>query len=305
MKIMTKKRFLTICLSAFLSVGMFAKAQTQQNNSQKINTEGVPVSKKQMRQQRPTYINIGVGLNSSQFRDFATSPLFYNGSVTQVSLTRLKKDIARESELGLTYDFGKYETTFNENTTVSAVKRVEFFYSKLYQVNKLSTSSFNTKIGLELNGTVNIRNNPSLQNNAFGSEFFGNLLGSVKFTKDISRTQAKEKKFLFIKYTLPERERDLAFRLNLGLINSSFRNGYVYSGQSQVLNNPQTFEGYNLVFSGFRMSSRFDYTRYLKNKNAIQVSYLFDAYKTGEKLDKFEMAHNTIRLSLLFNTNNH
>ncbi len=88
-------------------------------------------------------------------------------------------------------------------------------------------------------------------------------------------------------------------------MNSSFRNGFIYSGQSQVLNDAKNFDGYVYkVFSGFRMGSQLDYTRYLKNKNAFQISYLWDAYRTGGQLDKFEMAHHTLRFSLQFNTNN-
>lgn len=280
-----------------------AQAQHSDDNTK---SEELPISKKQIRKLRPTYLNIGIGNNSSKFRDFATSPLFYNGSAIQILISRLKKDNLRESELGLTYDFGNYSTTFNENTTVSAVKRVELFYSRLYRVNQLSSNRYNTKIGFQVNGTGNLRINEGLLNNAFGLETFANLIGSIKFTKDISRKQPKEKKIGFIKYKLIEKKSDIAFRLNVGLINSSFRNGYIYNGQSGIINKADNFENYQFkIFSGFRMGSRLDYTRYLKNKNAIQLSYIWDAYKTGGELDKFEMAHHTLRFTLLFNTNNH
>ena len=123
--------------------------------------------------------------------------------------------------------------------------------------------------------------------------------------KDVSRKEAKDKKLLFIKYHLKQRTRNLSFRLNVGLINSSFRNGFVYAGQSFILNEEKPFDDYQYkVFLGFRASSSLDYTIFLKNKNKIQLSYLWDAYKTGGDLDKFEMAHHTFKLTLLFNTNN-
>ena len=58
------------------------------------------------------------------------------------------------------------------------------------------------------------------------------------------------------------------------------------------------------VFSGYRLGSRLDYTHYLSNKNAIQLSYIWDAYATGGELDPFQMAHHILSLNLFFNTNN-
>lgn len=262
-------------------------------------------SKKELRKDRPTYIGITMGLNSSNFRDFATSPLIYNGIQNYIALSRVKYNQKRESEIGLSYFFGKYENTFNEHLAISEVKIFSMYYSQLYRLNKLSSEKWNVKIGGLFHTTSNLRINESLQNNALGIEIFPTLFGSIKIGKDVSRKKAKDRKLLFIRYHLKERTRNLSFRLNLGLINSSFRNGFVYAGQSAILNEEKLFDDYQFkVFSGFRASSSLDYTISLKNKNKIQLSYLWDAYKTGGDLDKFEMAHHTLKLTLLFNTNN-
>lgn len=201
--------------------------------------------------------------------------------------------------------FGNYVSSFNNHTATSNVKTLSVSYSKLYQLNKLGSEKLNIKIGGLFNATGNVRINEALQNNAAGIEMFPTLFGSVKITKDISRKVSKNKKILFVKYKLKQKNRDLAFNLNIGLVNSSYRNGYAYSGQSGILNESQVLDGYEFkVFSGFRMSSALNYTVSLRNKNEIQLSYLLDAYKTGGDLDKFEMAHHTIKISLLFNTNN-
>ena len=259
--------------------------------------------KKELRKSRPTFIDIGIGVNSSNFRDFATSPLFYKGTPKAVFLSRLKADDRRESNLGLKYSFGNYNATVGEHTTNSKVKTFSFYYSQLYQIPKWSSDKWNFKVGGILSATGNFRLNEALQNNALGIEFFATLFGSVKITKDISRKESKGKKILFIKYKLGPRKRALSYQLNFGLMNNSYRNGYVYSGQSGVLNDPKLFDGYVFKsFSGFRMSSSLNYTICLKNKNAIQVSYIWDTYKSGGDLDKFEMANHIIQLSLLFNT---
>jgi hypothetical protein len=263
------------------------------------------VSRKELRKERPTYIGINVGGSSSSLRDFATSPLIYKGIQKHIGISRQKFNLRRESSIGVSYQFGKYNNTFNEQVSSSETKTMSLHYSQLYQINKSNTGSYNIKAGGMLNVTGNMRTNAGLQNNASGIEFIPTLFGSFKITKDISRKADKEKKFLFIKYKLKQKIRNLGFNLNIGLINSSFRNGYVYSGQSAVLNTPKLLDDYQFkLFSGFRMSSALDYSIHLRNKNIVQLSYLWDAYKTGGDLDKFEMAHHTIKFTFLFNTNN-
>jgi len=280
---------------------------TVSSNAQSIQTErtDINMSKKERRKLRPKYIGVHVGINNLTFRDFATSPLFYKGLTTHVGLSRLKADQRRESELAVTYSFGKPKTDFNENVTTSQFKRFEIYYSQLYRFGGWSNDNFNTNWGWMLNTTGNFRINSALQNNALGMELFPTIFASFKLTKDISRQEEKDKKFLFVKYKLKEKQRNLSLRLNIGLLNSSFRNGYVYSGQKDVLNESTLFDGYEFkAFSGFRASTGLDYTRYLKNKNAIQISYIWDAYQTGGNLDKFEMANHIFKFTLLFNTNN-
>lgn len=264
--------------------------------------ETTTLSKKEIRKERPAYFDFTVGLSYSSLRDFATSPLIYTGTPLYLSLSRLKTDMKIESEFKLSYSFGNYIKSFNKHYTLSQVKTFSSYYSSLYQLNKLSAGKFNTKIGGVFNVTGNTRYNQLLMNNAVGAEWFANLMGSIKITQDISRTDFKDKKFLFIKYKLDPRTRNIAFRLNLGLINSSYRNGYAYFRHTFDQND--LYYGYEFkIFSGFRMSTSLDYTISLKNRNAIQFSYLWDAYKTGGDLDKFEMAHHIFKLSYLFNTN--
>jgi len=293
-----------MCLFIFLFLAKAKTVQAQTDNSAFKNEEPT-LTKKQKRKQVPKYYGISFGINRSKFRDFATSPLFYIGTSNQIALSRLKMGNNRETELSLSYDFGSYSANFNETTTFSNVKRVVLNYSQLYRVGLLNSVGINTKVGFLINGSGNLRINGSLQNNALGVDIFVNAMGAIKITKDISRRVVKEKKFLFWRYKLNEKKRNLAFRLNLGLINSSYRNGYVYNGQSEILNDPKSFDDYEFeIFSGIRASTSLDYTRYLKNKNAFQFSYIWDAYATSGAVEKFEMAHHTFRLSLLFNTNN-
>lgn len=250
------------------------------------------------------YYGIGYGRNHSYFTDFATSPLSYAGVANQFSLARIKESYLREIEYGITYDLGTYRSDVNNHRTASNVKRVELVYSHLFRIGLLQSKGINTKVGILLASNANLRINESLLNNGVGIEMFGTLFGSIKLTKDISRKTEKNRRFLFWKYKLRPRKRTLSFRLNVGLVNSSFRNGYAYSGQSGILNSDKIFDEYELKLSGFRIGSSLNYTRYLQNKNAVRFSYVWDAYKTGGKINIFQMAHHTLKITLLFNTNN-
>lgn len=253
---------------------------------------------------RPGYLLLSGGVNLSNFRDFATSPLFYYGTSIYGEIGFLKKDAKREVDLGASYSYGKNTSLVDNNYAVSQVQSFFGYYSRLYQIPSWSDSTWNFKAGGMINLAGNYRYNARLQNNGEGYEGVANILASMKVERDLTRTQHKDKKFLFIKYHQNPRKMNLGFRLNVGLINSSFRNGYVYAGQSSVINDPKIFSGYEFkMFSGFRMSSALDYTIFLNNQNAVRFSYVWDAYKTGGDLDKFEMASHVFKFTLLFKTN--
>ncbi len=290
---MIRKNRIVIVLLLFMSVSGISQ------------TENPVLSKKEKRKNRPAFIGFTAGLGRSSFRDFATSPLFYKGTPRNIALSFTKADVERESEIGASYLFGQFHNNFNRHSQSSKLHSVSLYYSRLYRLNMLSSPKLNVKVGGLFNATTNFRTNEGFGNNGVGVEIIPTLFGSVKIEKDISRKEEKSKKFLFIKYKLKKRTRNLAFRLNVGLVNSSFRNGYVYNGQSGLLNEANIFDEYEFdMFSGFRVNSSLDYTIALQNKNALQFSYIWDAYKTGGDFDKFEMSAHLLKLTFLFNTNN-
>lgn len=261
-------------------------------------TKDATLSRKEIRKNRPAYIGITLGARYSSFRDFATSPLIYTSFPLYASLSHHKLDSKQESSVGICYSFGTYKNSFNQTTTISNVHTASFYYTLLYRLNVLSNKSFNVKIGGTFNTSFNYRLNSSLGNNGYGLEFIPTLFGSIKITKYFSIKTASNK--------IKPKAMNLAFKLDIGLINSSYRNGYAYSFvHSLILGKLDVFYGYQFkIFSGFRLGTSLDYTFLLNNKNKIQISYLWDAYTTGGDLDKLIMAHHTLKLTLLFNTNN-
>lgn len=273
----------------FSSANVLSQSRTTQTNETK------------QKEIRPAYIDIAVGLNISGFRDFATSPLIYSGKPLFTSLSHIDTDEKRESHIMFSYYFGNYENNFNQHISGSMVNTVSFNYLELYQIKKLSSEKLNFKLGGQLNSTVNLRDNEDLFNNSDGADIISTLFGSAKATLDLSRTEEKQKKFLFIKYKAQKRKRSLAYTFNVGIVNSSYRNGFAYTSPSAPLNSDDFFAGYELqIFEGFRLISALDYTVHLHHKNAVQFSYIWDAYRTGGHHDNFEMAAHILKFSLLY-----
>ena len=142
---------------------------------------------KAMSKIRPAYLNIGFGLNISNFRDFATSPLIYSGKPLYASLAHIDIDDKRESHFIVSYAFGKYRNNFNQHEMISDVNTISLNYLELFQIQKFSNSKFNFKAGGQLNSTVNFRNNEQLFNNSDGVDIISTLFGSVKATLHLSR----------------------------------------------------------------------------------------------------------------------
>lgn len=250
---------------------------------------------------RPTYLNIALGLNSSNFRDFATSPLIYSGKPLYTSLSHIDMDEKRESHFTLSYSFGNYKSNFNLHASESIVNTFSFNHSELFELSKFSSSRVNVKIGGQFNSTFNHRKNTKLFNNNEGVDIISTLFGSAKATLDLSRTEEENKKLLFIKYKAQKRRRTLSYNMNIGIVNSSYRNGFAYTSPSAPINDDDFFAGYKLqLFKGFRLNSALDYTVFLHNGNAIQFSYIWDAYRTAGHHNNFEMAAHILKLSLLF-----
>ena len=273
-----------------------AIVQVNDSRSTLESIQKLPISK--------NYVELGLGLASGKFRDFATSPLFYSGTQVGINLAVKLEKKTHETYYGLNYSIGNYSNITGSSYTSSLANVFGVYYQRLIVLKQLSNSKWKYKAGGQFNATGTYRYNPSLQNNSVGTEMVNTLFISGKVSRDVSRTLDKNKKFLFMKYHLKPRTRSLSFQLNVGVINNNFRNGYAYIEQSSVVNNPKTFGGLEYHwFEGFRMSSSLDYTIHLQNANAVQISYLWDAFHTGGDVNRYEMGIHTIRFSILFKTN--
>lgn len=262
------------------------------------------LSLKERRKNRPTYIELGLGFGTTKMRDFATSPLFYTGPSSRVTLGRLKFDSLRESSIQFNYHGGGLSTGNGDDDSQSSFHSFDIAYGQQYRIAKLSNSVWNVKLGGELNVVSNLRQNPELMNAAVGAEFVATIFGTAQIGRDVSRKIVKERKFLFMKYSLKPRKRYLSYTLKTGIANNNFRNGYSYIGEFALLNDDNAFKDYEWnAFSGFRIASSLDYTIYLESENAVRISYITDIYTAKGDFESLEVARYALKIALLFKTN--
>ncbi len=253
---------------------------------------------------QPKYLELGVGLSYSYFRDFATSPIFYKGYSPSISLAYQRHNTKNESRFGFHFRQGNYDFQIRNEYARANLQAYEFQFKHLVVLSRFSNSKWITKVGGEAIGTINLRSNSVLNNAGFGAEAIYNLMLSAKVERDVSRKTTKQGKFLFINYNWKPRRRLLTYQFNTGLLNGHYRNGYAYVHQQRIINEENWLSDYkHTIGQGLRFSSRLDYTLFFRNANAVQFSYLWDAYSTREENTAFEFAAHLIQFSLLIGLN--
>jgi hypothetical protein len=245
-------------------------------------------------------LQFGMGRTFSVFRDFATSPLFYRGNPLQYSLSWAKEEGRKDRRLTFRYQSGTYLPEIDAAKTPAKAHTIYLQYSRLWYIGTWKNTDLRLGGMMDLSG--NLRVNAALQNNAGGLELFNTLFASVRISRDVSRLQEKTTKLLWlIPWRRIPRRRTLSFQLNTALINNNYRNGYIYSNHANITNKPNPLYNYHFnAFSGYRMSTALEYAIFLNNGNAIRYSWNWDALRSGEQFNRFEMGHHAFQLAFLF-----
>lgn len=235
-----------------------------------------------------SYINISTGISRTIYRDFATSPLLYRGYPMNFSLAHLDQSDERYSRIKATYTFGNFSPINLHHSFESSVQIAQIDYEELFQIKAINDDKWNLKAGGKLTTTAHFRENEAFGNNSTGFEVISNLFASSKVTR-------------FIRFEKINRNSAFSFTLNAGLVNTAFRNKFIYTSHAPLLNENNIYGGYELyLFSGYRFNSELNYALWLKNSNAIQIGYNWDMYSTPERSTYFQLAAHTIKLTLLY-----
>lgn len=236
------------------------------------------------------FIEFGVVPGLSSFRDKATSPLFYNGNTLSFLGAWHFTNNSQEKLGSLSYTFGKHSNKYNNTNNSAKFYSFEVYYSQLYQLNKLSSNKWKTKIGAGIISTLNIRENKALMNNSLGIENISNIVFTTKASWDISHLNPKSIK------------RWVAVLLNVGIVNLNYRPGYAYNYMPSI-GGPyiRYMTDHHLSLNGFRFNSVLEYSRSFANKNILKLSYIFDAYNAPGKYEPFNYARHSLKFSFLYN----
>ncbi len=247
-------------------------------------------------------ITIAYGQTYTALRDFATSPLWFTGYPGSVSIGHVYESAQRQSNIQFNFVFGNLSKLYNGSFSEGSLQRFMVDYRELFQINLGNNPRWNYQLGASINATANYRVNGAFQNNREGFDMVGTLFLSGKIGWDLSRLQPKNKKLFWFEYTARRRTQNLDVLGHIGLINSSYRNGYAYTSPSAVLNEDEFFKNYEFrLLGGYRFSTAINFTYQLHNKNALRFSYLWDAYHSHNGNEALEMTVHTLQLALLFN----
>ncbi len=251
-----------------------------------------------IRVQNRTYIHLGLGGSRATVRDFATSPLFYTGYLGSLSIGFSRVIPKRESRIDFRADAGYLE---GNSALTMFVYRATMHH--LWTLPILSNDRFKTSWGGMADVSMIERRHPGYGNNSYGLDLLSTVFASAKTRFQFDRKEKKEKKFLFIRYTLHPVQHDLSFQLAVPLLNSSYRNGFNHlrGGPEPGTN---VFTDYRFrAHSGWRLATEIAYTRHLRNGNGLRLAYMWDANSNPGHFEKLEVAQHTLQFIFLFRAN--
>lgn len=244
------------------------------------------------------YLHLGFGTGYSSVRDIGTSPLRYQGVLGRVNFGYVSESPSRswginsdaffsagvaENYYQLNYISGTFNTHYLYTIPIDSLDMLQFqaggSYSSAFAV------TINSSYG---NATLNI-------------DFFNAFYISGRVIYPFTRP-ARTLKIWFIHIRKPQRDYALSYQLDIPLllINNRPEFSYVLNGLSTDFD---IFSGHRFV-GGFHLRSNLGLTRYLKNGNAVQWSYIWDMFTTGSRdIYLLETASHTLQFTFYFKLN--
>lgn len=256
------------------------------------------------------YRTLSVGLNRPIYRDFATSPLFYNGFGLNLQTSWLVRNRRKERSLdiGLIGNIVSAripKSNFLQPSTDAIFGQINVKYLMLWELKRFSSERNNIKMGGIFYNSQNIRVNPYLSNNSLGLERLTNLMVSGQIIRDVSRKSERKLNLWLFKPTLNPKKREIRFQLSAGLLNLNNRPGYSYIYVDEIVGLETNMgrwqlSDYKWSINGWRFSTELELINYLSNGNARSLSYVWDAANAPGRYETFQMASHQIRFAYYF-----
>ncbi|MBN1116920.1 MAG: hypothetical protein JXA77_06940 [Bacteroidales bacterium] len=256
---------------------------------------------------------LSAGLGYASFRDFATSPLFYNGpgislAIEKQTLRQKSENVWGFSPLISSTLAGIPKSNYYQTSASSMLMNFDAYFQYLRFVPQLSLDKLHIKAGGTLMATQNIRINQSLNNAALGAESFVNLMLALKADKDISRNEEKNIKLWFLNIKQKPATRNLSFQANIGLLNFNHRPSYNYFYFSEIDGNSVSslsslMKTYAWSLNGWRVGTKIEFSKFASSGNGFKIAYVWDIASAPGKHEAFQMVSHRIQYSLIINKN--
>lgn len=244
----------------------------------------------QAEETQPAFLGFASGVSQVSYRDMGTSPLSYLGHPLFFAISHTDVNLRHESTIALSYYFGEFTPNSVQVNTPSYLRSVSLDYLELFAWSKIGKAPWSVKIGGQWSTNLNLRQNPSFFNASKGVDLISTLFGVMQLTLNLNQR----------KTAVPRLKRTFEGRLGISLMNATFRHGFAYLGQGAILNNDDFLMQYEWrLFSGFRANGLLRYTQSLRSTNAIQLTYLWDAYSVKGYHD-LEVAQHLLEVSFLY-----
>ncbi len=258
-------------------------------------------------------LQLTAGFTSYLYRDFATSPLFYNGVGLRTAIGYELKTDKSEHFFDVDYIIGAAfaqnpQPAVAGNSTMSIMNTSNIYYHYFQELNNFKNNKYKISYGGSLISSFNVRINQALNNNSVGIENITNLMIAFKLNKDISRHKIVIEDLLLFKRKLLPAKRSLSFQLNIGVLNFNYRPGYAYNYLGEMDGSSTnilkyTLENHHWSMNGVRLQTRFEYSYYKPYKNGSKWAYVWDFANVPGKYEKYQSAFHRLEYVLVINRN--
>lgn len=239
------------------------------------------------------------GSSLSKYRDSGVSPLLYKGILPWGAIAYSANTSKWQLNIGTNGFAGifsqKSDLATYSTQGISGVFNASYLRLLPTDPDKL----FQYYLGGDIQHDINFRISPHYMNAQFVTDNISSIALRGKIHYDFN-IPAKSGKFLFVKFNRPQRYFHLGYTVSLPFFTALYRPGFSYvsngtSGENDV------FDGYiwsTMIYSGFRSSLEF--RKYLKNGNAIGLTYNFSVFSSSGKSNFSFVQTASHQLGLLF-----
>ena len=250
---------------------------------------------------RGRYLHLGFGVTSHKLQDFAVSPLYYKGPLLNAGINYevQGKDLAWGVFIGGAFGFIYSEQSSTPTMIINP--QIQTYYMR--KIKMLTGEKIRSYLGAYIMSGGHFRINNGFYNTS--ASFYDYVTSYGIAGKINSGFSIKEKVFKWNHQgDYKSRFVSIDYQLFIPLIHTYLRPSYAV-----VANFPSTETNYTPKMKTVswgtvaRLSSQLNFTYYLKNNNAFQFSYKWDAYNINPGFNKEGVSSNTYMVSLMFRLN--